>query len=191
MSAWRSLWLPAGCALLLAGSPASHGTEIRDFVVSHDRANYSVDMQFVTRASASQLLTVLTDYPRLVRLDASLVSTEVLPGAAPGATRVRTRAKGCVLFLCVDIVRVEDVTRTVDGALEARMVPGMGDFKSGFTRCTLEDGRAGTQAHYTSTLEPDFFIPPLIGPVLVERGLRQGLARTVNNLDRLALHEPR
>ena len=178
---------------LLAAAPG-WCLEIRDFTVLHDRGTYSVDFDFDSRASVSGLLAVLNDYARLTRLDPSLVSVEVLPGATAGATRVRTRAQGCVLFLCVDIVRVEDVIRMADGALDAQMVPGMGDFKSGFTRCTFTADAGVTHAHYTSTLEPDFFIPPLIGPVLVQRGLRQGLTRTVKNLERLALqqeHEPR
>lgn len=67
------------------------------------------------------------------------------------------------------------------------MVRHTGDFYDGYTRCTFEkDVGGGLKAHYTSELDPAFFIPPLIGPPLMERGLRQGLKRTVRRLEKLA-----
>ena len=50
-----------------------------------------------------------------------------------------------------------------------------------------EDDR--TRLHYTAEVEPNFFIPPLIGPPVVKYFLRQEIQLTAIEVEALARHE--
>jgi hypothetical protein len=50
----------------------------------------------------------------------------------------------------------------------------------------LEPDGDGTKMTYKVELEPDFFVPPVIGPWYLKRTLSQGGLRAVTRIERLA-----
>jgi hypothetical protein len=42
---------------------------------------------------------------------------------------------------------------------------------------------------YTLVMEPDFFVPPIVGPFILKRILRSGGARVISRIERMALGE--
>jgi hypothetical protein len=158
--------------------------DVQELAVRHLAPRYEIRMVYETQATAARMRAVLTDYVRLKRLSPHIISAQAEP-LSNGTLRVRTHTRGCVLFLCVDLNRIEDVSET-PGVLSSQIVPNE-DFRAGYTECRFEEHEGRTRVVYTSTVEPGFFIPPVVGPPLAKRGLKQGLLRAVKSVERLAM----
>jgi len=72
------------------------------------------------------------------------------------------------------------------GDLHAEVLPAQSDFSYG--RADWQFRPAGTSTHlrFSAELEPAFWVPPLLGPWLVERSLREEAERTSAGIERLA-----
>jgi hypothetical protein len=175
-----------GVLALFGLAPPLYAGEVETLDVDHEGDIYHVIMIFNVAASVARVRAVLTDYTHLSALNAAIVESDVLPAPNENATRVRTRTKDCILFLCADITRVDDVTRDADGGFRATIVPRLSDMKSGLARWRLQSRQDTTRIAFEARMEPDFWIPPLIGPALIKYRLRAHLQETAVNLERLA-----
>ena len=137
-------------------------------------------------APLAGVYAALTDFPALPELNPAIVAVSVEPVPQGPGVRVRTVLKSCIWFFCRKVVQVEDVVEPDAHTIDARIVPGLGDFKSGWSdwRLTAQGGR--THLHYEARRVPDFWIPPLIGPWAVEHSLRAQLLASLPVLQRLA-----
>ena len=57
------------------------------------------------------------------------------------------------------------------GLIEALTVPALSDFRRGIYRWRLQSENGATRMQFTALLEPDFWVPPVIGPWLIKRKL--------------------
>jgi hypothetical protein len=169
--------------LLSLGATAG---EIYTAAVSHRDGRYSVDVDVLVDVAEPRARALLTDYNRLHRLNSSIELSEVLLERGPGDYRVRTITEACVWFYCKTIHQVQDVMEAHDGSITAIVIPGQSDFRYGYARFNLWQEPAGTRILIRSEVEPDFWIPPLIGPWLIKRKLRSEALETVHNVERLA-----
>ena len=85
---------------------------------------------------------------------------------------------------------MQDVIESPDGSVTALVVPELSDFRYGYARLNLWQEVDGTRILIRSEVEPDFWIPPLIGPWLIKRKLLSETLETVDNLELLAKNPP-
>jgi hypothetical protein len=71
--------------------------------------------------------------------------------------------------------------------LVSRHVPQDSDLRSGGARWQLSEVNGGTHLLFEAQVEPDFWIPPLIGPLVVKHMLHIEAVNTVKGLE--ALHK--
>jgi hypothetical protein len=84
----------------------------------------------------------------------------------------------------------QDVT-VAAGAIQADIVPEESDFLSGYVRWLVTSSASGgSRIQYESVIEPDFFIPPVIGQFFVRKRLQQQIFATAENLAREAAQGP-
>ncbi|NJO12629.1 MAG: hypothetical protein HC872_03270 [Gammaproteobacteria bacterium] len=81
--------------------------------------------------------------------------------------------------------RVETVQET-PGSLIATALPEQSDVKYGLTRSYWTASAGGTEVQYRLEIEPDFWVPPIIGPPLMIRTLREGTLSLFQNVERAA-----
>lgn len=176
-------------ALLLAFVHPARGTAAPTVTVEvkHHGAAFTARFDAVVNAPLSRVYAVLTDFPALPALNPAIVAVNVRPApAGDRGVRVRSVLKSCIWFFCRKVVQVEDIVEPDAHTILARIVPGRGDFKSGWSdwRLTARGGR--THLHYEAKRVPAFWIPPLIGPWAVEHTLRTQLEASIPALERLA-----
>jgi Polyketide cyclase / dehydrase and lipid transport len=168
-----------GCAAPL------FATAVETLEVSREGDVYYVTMIFSINAPVSEVRPMLTDYASLAALNPAIVESEVLAPPSRGITRVQTRLRDCIWFLCADIERVDDVTEARADGLNAAVVPALSDMASGHTYVRFEPTGEVTRIVFKADMEPRFWVPPLIGPLLIERRVSVQLSHTVANLERL------
>ena len=175
--------------LALAAVSYSMAVEIDDVQISQKGRVYRAQLTFDVTASVDQVASVLTDYEHPNRLTPDVTGREIV-GRQNGVTRVRTEIHSCVVFFCKDITLTQDVT-VVAGAIKADIVPEESDFRSGYLLWSITSGDlGGAHIQYESVIEPDFFIPPLVGGYFMRKRFRQQIFATAENLEREATREP-
>jgi len=175
-------------ALLLAALHPACGSaaETGPVVVERHGAAYTASFDALIDAPPRRVHEVLTDFAGLRALNPAIVAVSAKAAPDGRGERVRTVLQSCVWLFCRKVVQVEDIVEPDPQTILARIVPGRGDFKRGWSVWRLTAQGARTRLHYEASRVPDFWIPPLIGPWAVAHSLRTQLEASIPVLERLA-----
>lgn len=174
----------AGLAGLYA--PLVQAVKVHAVSASQQGAAYLVEVDALVNVPESRARRLLTDYNHLGRINPDIKRSEILLTRGPGDYRVRTVSEVCVWFYCKRLHQVQDVIEAQDGSITATVLPEQSDFRYGVARLNLWQEPGGTRVLIRGELEPDFWIPPVIGPWVVKRKLISEALDTVRNLERVA-----
>ena len=179
------LLVPFFC-LSFINSTSVLANDIIEFEVTEDEGVFYIKASVVLHAPAEYVHGVLTDYVHIYRLNPSIIESEVLASADNNIARIRTKVIGCVSFYCEEIERVEDVRILASGDIQAKIVPESSQFKSGVTLWQIRSMGKDSRLTYYAEMEPDFFIPPIIGNAIVKAKLRDEIMTSFRRLEKIA-----
>jgi hypothetical protein len=175
----------AGAAATCALSAATIDT----LDVSRKQGRYELAANAHLDATPESIYAVLTDYDDNAygRISSVYKESRYLDPAEDGTPIVFTRMEGCMLRYCVTLRRTERLETVEPRFIKSFALPEQSNFKYSTSEWVLEpDGAGGTHMVYKLEMEPDFRIPPVIGPWYLKRLLSQGGARAVMRIERLA-----
>jgi hypothetical protein len=141
-------------------------------------------------AAPAAVWATLTDYPNLHRLSEAVLESAEMPPDGAGGHLVHTLSHVCVWIFCKDLEHLQRVMETPPYRLEADSVPDDSDFTHGYTRWEMTPQDGGTRFEFTTRLVPDFWVPPLLGPYLIQQGLRSTALDALQGLEREAGTKP-
>ena len=179
------LLVPVLC-LTFINSTAVLANDIAEFEVSEEEGIFYINASVVLQAPAEYVRSVLTDYVHIYRLNPSIIESEVLAPPGNNVARIRTKVIGCVIFYCEEIERVEDVRILASGDIQAKIVPESSQFKSGVTLWQVRSMGEESKLTYHAEMEPDFYVPPVIGNTIVKAKLREEIMTSFTRLERIA-----
>lgn len=171
-------------ALLIAAA-ASTAT-LRSIDVGRKDGIYSLHAETLLDASPEAIVQVLLDYERFGRISSVYKDFGYLDPMPDGTPVVYTRTEGCLLFYCMSMMRVEQLYVDLPGNIRTVAMPDRSDFKRSISEWSLEPEASGTRMIYTLEMEPDFFVPPVIGPWYLKRTLKRGGGDALERIERLA-----
>ena len=168
------------CLLLAPGGQAA---EIIKLTVDRQASRYSVNLDVALDTSASDAFAVMHDFARLGDINPAIQSVAVLGAAPNGSMRVQTRVKVCVLFFCRVLEQVQDMQADQVGnigRIRADVIPELSNLSYGRGDWLIQpcDDRAGACLNFAVTVEPDFWIPPVIGAWARQNLLREEAVQT-------------
>lgn len=187
MTGWGLRAATAG--LLLGAATAAPAAQIEAVEVDHEAQRYRVRMQARIAVPVSAAYAVFTDYARLPQINPSIQQVRLLPGAARPAQRLYTQIRLCAAFYCRTLHQVQDMlsVSTPQGrGLRAHVLPEHSDLHHGRAEWRLRDCGDSTCLEFSATLQPKFWVPPLIGSWLIQRTLRAQAVITAEGIERLA-----
>jgi hypothetical protein len=182
----RHVVISCACLLLCLQLPLTRAVDLAKLQVSESQGVYRINLVIQMQVPVHFVYGVLTDYRHIYRLDPAIVDSEILPSPDDGVVRVRTRLVDCIAFFCVEIDRVEDVRELEHGGLKATIVPTLSNFRYGHAEWRIVAQEDLTQLIYQAQLEPDFFIPPLIGSYFVKQKLRKSVLASMERIECIA-----
>jgi len=147
---------------------------------------YRIKVVALIAAPASYVRYVLTDYKHIYRLNPSITESEVLEKGDDGSVSVRTKVIGCAAYFCEELERVEKVRILPSGDLHAEIIPELSQFKSGQTHWHFKPLGDYCEVTYLSDMEPDIFIPPVVGKFLIKKSIREGMHASFKNLENIS-----
>jgi len=173
-------------AVAAAASGGISAATIRDVTMEHDGTRYRLTSSTYVDAPREAVFRVLTDYERFDRISSVYAESRFLPPDSDGTTLVYTRLEGCVLFFCKSVERVERMETEEPAFIRTTADPARSDFRYARSEWHLEPESLGTNVIYEMELEPDFWVPPIIGPWMIKRRLLSGGVDAVARIEGLA-----
>ena len=160
--------------------------EIRSFSMERDSERYHVVSETFIDAPVAAVYDVLVDYDHYDRISSIFEESRYLERNSDGSGVVYTKAHGCIVFFCTTVERVERLEVVPDAEIVATVIPERSNARYARTQWRLEPENGGTLLRYELEMEPEFWVPPLIGPPLVKRALKAGGARAATRVENLA-----
>lgn len=148
---------------------------------------YKLDIKVTIDGSLDKVYAIVTDYDRLKEISDIFVESALI--SPPGAEIKRRRlvSKACVLFFCYEAAMVEDVQEIGNQTILTTVIPEESDFKYGKSRweVTAVD-KDHSRIRFSYEIQPDFWVPPVIGPFLIKRKLLTEAKQTISRIEALA-----
>ncbi|MGQ0698716.1 MAG: SRPBCC family protein [Panacagrimonas sp.] len=180
--------LLVAAALTGAGGTAS-AFELHEITVVHAGERYRIEMSVSLDVPARDAFGVFSDVSKLPQINPSVREARVLRENISAGLRVYTNVRMCISFFCRHLEQVQDMQFLPDGTggeIRADVLPERSDLRYGRAHWTLKDCAGRTCLKFDAELEPDFWVPPLIGPWLIQRKLRSEAMETSDGIERLA-----
>lgn len=173
------LWL-----LLFAWSSHASALQLETLEVSRSQSIYHVVVNVWIDAAPARVRAQLLDVNALPKLNPSIKA--VRSTADVDGQRVESELEECLLGFCRQLLHVQ-LVKSEGNEITARTldVPGS-SFSSGVAHWQLSAERAGTRLIFTADTEPNIWLPPIIGPRLLMRQLREKTLTSLQVLERLA-----
>jgi len=154
--------------------------------ISEQSGAYHIKVVALIAAPASYVRDVLTDYRLIYRLNPSIIESDVLKQDDDGAINVRTKVVGCAAYFCEELDRVEKVRLLPSGDIQADIIPELSQFKSGKTLWRIKPVGDYCEVTYLSDMEPDIYIPPVVGKFLIKKSIREEMQISFTNLEKIS-----
>ena len=172
----------------LGASALAAAVTIDELDVTRQRGRYSLEANGRLDATPESIYAVLTDFDdnAYSRILDGYKESRYLEPAADGTPVVYTRMEGCALWHCMSLERTERLETQAPYWVKSTVLPERSNFKQSTSEWVLERDGDGTKIVYKLEMEPDFLVPPVIGPWALKRTLSQGGRRAIAGIERLA-----
>ena len=161
--------------------------EIKSANVEHKDNDYRLDLIMQIEAGREGIVALLMDHDNFKQLSEVMIESGLVQDAPEDKIRRRLVVETCIVFFCFKVVMVEDIEQPSDGSILAILVPEESDFKYGRTEWQIEPlGPDRSEINYSFNLQPDFWVPPAIGPFFIKRKLIREAKESILKMESLA-----
>ncbi len=158
--------------------------------VDFENDRYHLESKAWFAASRDDLYRTLTNYDLFEKFTSAFVETRNLTPDDEGRPRFFTRLEGCVLFFCKSMRRSGHLELTPPSQIIAvTHADDSSDFSFSRERWVLEEDGDGTMMTYYFEMQPAFWVPPVVGPYMIKRTLREGGIDAVDRIEAVARGE--
>ena len=179
----QPLLLFTACTLL-AGSVGA--AELRTLKVQRERGHIIVGSETYIDAPPQAVYEILADYEGFQDISDVFDETRIIERDEAGNGLVYSRVKGCVLLFCATIERVEELTVDPGRKITAVALPEQSDVEFSTAHWVFEEEAGGTRIDYQLDFKPDFWVPPVLGPLIIRAKLHSRAVAAANRVEELA-----
>ncbi len=152
--------------------------------VSSSEGIYHAVLDATLDTAPAKIWRVLTDFPRFAELSPAIQSSEAIAREGPSLWRVLTLSRACVLGFCKEMKQVQRV-EIRDLEMRAQVLPEESDFSLGQAVWRVRSQGQGARLYFEASMKPSFWVPPLLGPWIIEYVLQEELQQSLINLEQL------
>ncbi len=161
----------------------AHSGEVITSNVQHENGRFTVHSNMLIHLPASHVRKILTNFENLPRINKNIKSVNMLVPSRDGAIRMRLKSEVCALLVCLNYRWVQEVTILPSGDIVTHFDPALSDFREGWVRYQILPEGGHTRLITDAVLVPDFWFPPLIGPMLIKGKLRSETLETATRIE--------
>lgn len=172
--------------LILELSTSAYAARFHSLKVSRSGNIYSMAAQVYIDAPVPDVYRVLTDYNHLTRISGIIRKSYLVQRVDAQTAIVYTESRACVLFFCHTVQETQRVIANPPGDIHSEVIPAESNVKLATSTWHLQSEGNGTLMQWSLSIEPEFWIPPLIGPALMEGELRAEGEYSARGIEKLA-----
>ena len=169
---------------------AADAAELRSIDVEHHKGQYTVVSEVWFDATVAQVFEVFRHWDLSTQFSSAIAESRDIAADEHGRPGYYVRNEGCLLFFCKSFVRQGHVELKINDELHAVADPEISDFKLSNETWTFVAENGGTVVTYRLLMEPDFWIPPGIGPYLIKRKFRNNGGDAIGRIEAIAQEIP-
>ena len=172
--------------LVLAATQYAAAAELRSVDVEYEDGQYSMVSIAWLDAGLSDTFHVFSRWDYSTQFSSAVVEARDLEPDESGRPGYFVRNRGCILFFCKSMVRQGYVEAELNRDLRAIANPQHSDFQFFEESWEFAEERGGTRVRYKLRMEPDFWVPPAIGPYLIKRKLKNDGGEALDRIEAIA-----
>lgn len=172
------------CLLLLCSG--ANAVELRNIEVDRKDGRYFLTSEVWFDTDIESLYAVFLDYDLGSQFSSYIAESRNLEPAGNGQRRFYIRNEGCVWFYCQSFERTGYVEHKPHIFIRSTADAEVSDFHVSLESWTFAAEGEGTVVKYNFEFEPKFWIPPLIGPYVMQKKLKNDSVRALYRIEALA-----
>jgi hypothetical protein len=176
-------------AITLVWMAPSGAGEVNELSITENDGEYHVRILMLLDAPAQYVYQVITDFENANRICPAVTRTELLEPPDDLTVRLRNYLKYCFVTFCYDLEWVGDIRALPNGYLEMDTVPELSNFKYGSSIWNVHPLGNRTEVLHETVMKPDFYVPPLIGKLLMKFRFRHEILATFDRIESEAKSE--
>lgn len=180
--------LAAGFAVtgtLLATTTVS-AARLLEVSISNEGQRYNLKANIYIAAPPAQVYKVLTDYNHLTRISGAITVSHELKRVDKRSAIVYVETHACVAFFCRTLKQTQEVWQLGPNDIVAQSIPAKSNVSMGSASWHLEADGNGTRLLWRNTVEPKFWIPPLVGTAMMDKALHTEVIASAWGIEKLA-----
>ena len=173
--------------ILLTFCQALTAGQVNYSSIDHQSGVYTVNFDIEVNATMDTVRSIITDYENLHQLSDILSESTILNPRDSGPKQRLVVISVCLMIYCKDVKLVENIDEVNRDLVISRTVPRQSDFKSGEIRWRITPADSNrTRIEFLGQEEPAFWLPPVIGPVMVKHLLHDVALEVISNIESLS-----
>ena len=172
--------------LLLCVIATAGAAEMRSVEVDRADGRYVMRSEVRFAASVEAVYSVFADYDLSTQFSSAIIESRNIEAVKGGQPGFYIRNRGCVLFFCKSFERYGTVELEPYKIIRASIDPERSDFHLSNESWRFQRDGAGTIVTYDLEFKPKFWVPPLIGPYVIKRKLRDDGGEAVDRIEAIA-----
>lgn len=172
--------------ITMTGQNVVSAAELRSIDVQYNDDQYTVVSIVWFDARLGAMFEVFSSWELSEDFSAAVVEARDLEPDEHGRAGFYVVNRGCVWFFCKTLTRQGYVESEENKVIRAFADPAYSDFKVSDEAWEFADDGDGTVVTYTLLMQPDFWVPPAIGPYLIKRKLRNDGQAALNQIEVIA-----
>ena len=154
--------------------------------VDYVDGRYSMESVIWLDAGVDETYEVFSDFDLSTEFSGAIVESRNLEPDAQGRPGYYIRNKGCILFFCKSVVRQGYIESRDKRLLQAFTDASVSDFRFCEESWEFAEENGGTRVRYKLLMEPDFWVPPAIGPYMIKRKLSSDGSDALDRIEAIA-----
>lgn len=143
--------------------------------------------EILINAPVEETYDALLEYDKFAELSDSFTESRYIEPAEDGSPRIYTRIEGCIWFFCRVIERYAILQLEPKTKITAIGDPELSDANMSVESWVLSAAdEATTRIDYSHDIETGFWVPPLIGTLIMKRTIRKGALEAAVRVETLA-----
>ena len=172
--------------LLLLFCGAVSAAELRSVVVDHVDGHYRLKSEVWFDTDINSIFAVFLNYDLAAGFSSFIVEARNLEPDEDGRPRFYIRNQGCVWFFCSSFERSGHIEHAARQFIRSTADPDISDFNFSQEEWRFQSEGDGTLVAYDFEFDPKFWVPPLIGPYVLQKKLQRDSAGAIDRIESLA-----
>jgi hypothetical protein len=160
--------------------------DMRLVEVEYEDGYYTMVSEVWFDVAREPLFDVFLDWDLAVEFSSFIVESRNVGPDEDGGMGYSINNRGCVMFFCKTALRNGSVSSEAYEVIHAIADPAASDFEKSDETWTFFEEEDGTVVRYELEMKPDFWIPPVIGPYMIKKKLREDGGEAVNRIEEIA-----